>query len=161
MTEELNGANRDLQAKRELLLAGYLLRVIIPIVAATAYGIYNFIVLGFSSKHYLFTYVLVLGGAAAVTGVTKYYSIICSNLAHRTVSWKNLLALLGLIAYLFQLYIIGFLGLFAIYRGVVIAFSFWSIVGGIFWLAIGYYSLNQFYLMTEIVRRYDEALPRK
>jgi hypothetical protein len=61
--------------------------------------------------------------------------------------------------YFFSIYIIGFLGFYAIYKGVVVSFSVWSILAGIFWIAIGYRGINQFYLMTEIVRRHGEAHP--
>jgi uncharacterized membrane protein len=71
-------------------------------------------------------------------------------------SWKNLLVLLGFLPYLYALYIMGVLGLYTIYEGIIGVFSFWSMIGGVLWVFIGFHLIYRFYLMTEIVRRHDE-----
>jgi adenylate cyclase len=48
------------------------------------------------------------------------------------------------------------LGLYTIYEGVVGKFSFWSMIGGVFWVFLGFHLIYRFYLMTEIVRQHDE-----
>jgi hypothetical protein len=73
-------------------------------------------------------------------------------------SWPDYLdlVLLGFLPYFYSLYIIGVLGLYTIFEGVVGVFSFWSMIGGIFWLFVGFHLIYRFYLMTEIVRQHDE-----
>jgi hypothetical protein len=142
--EELKGPKGDRLAAR----------VAAPMIAAIIYGLYNFAVLGVIQDHYLYTYVPALGGVAGMVGLLTYYLLVVSSSLSKR-SWKNLLLLLGLLPYLFLIYVIVFFGLYAIYRGVLVSFSIWAILGGLFWIAIGYHGINQFYLMTEIVRRHD------
>src|SRR6266436_4132242 len=74
----------------------------------------------------------------------------------REKSRKNLLALLGFLPYFYSLYIMGVLGLYTIYEGIIGKFSFWSMIGGLFWVFLGFHLIYRFYLMTEIVRQHDE-----
>ncbi len=142
--EELKGRKGDMLAAR----------VAVPIFAAIIYGLYNFVLLGTSQDHYLYTFVPTLGGVAGMVGLLTYYLLVVSSSLSKR-SWKNLLLLLGLLPYLFLTYVIVFFGLYAIYRGVLVSFSIWTILGGLFWIAIVYRGINQFYLMTEIVKRHD------
>ncbi len=142
--EQLKGKKGDMLAAR----------VSVPILGAIIYGLYNFTVLGVAQDHYLYTYASTVGGMAGLGGLLTYYLLVVSpSLSKR--SWKNLLLLLGFLPYLFLIYVIVFFGLYAIYRGVLVSFSIWTILGGLFWIAIGYRGINQFYLMTEIVKRHD------
>jgi hypothetical protein len=50
----------------------------------------------------------------------------------------------------------GVLGLFTIFEGVIGEFSFWSMIGGIFWVLVGFHLIYRFYLVTEIVKQHDE-----
>jgi hypothetical protein len=110
--EELKGRKGD------MLVA----RVILPMLVAIVYGLYEFIAWGASSEFYLYTYVPVFGGIAAVVGLMAYYFCVLSpNFAK--ISWKNLLLLLGFLPYGFLTYVIVFFGLYAIYRGVFASFS--------------------------------------
>jgi hypothetical protein len=143
----------ELQGRKGNMLAA---RVITPFIAAMVYGAYQFSALGTSPEHYLYTYVSLLGGLAACAGLFIYYVMVAAE-GWGKKSWKNLLVLLGFVPYFFFLYIIGFLGLYSIYRGIVDGLSIWSILAGIFWILIGYRGISQFYLMTEIVRLHDEA----
>jgi len=43
-----------------------------------------------------------------------------------------------------------------IIEGVIGAFSFWSMIGGLFWVFVGFHLIYRFYLLTEIVRQHDE-----
>ena len=128
-------------------------RIEVPILAAMIFGIVEFIRLGWSLDHYFYTYAPVLGGVAASAGLFTYFFLVS---VRRKRSWKNLLALLGFLPYFYSLYIIGVLGLYTIFEGVVGAFSFWSMIGGLFWVFVGFHLMYRFYLMTEIVRRHDE-----
>jgi hypothetical protein len=69
------------------------------------------------------------------------------------------LLLLGFLPYLFLTYVIVYFGLYAIYRGVIVSFSVWTILAGTFWVAFGYRGIDQFYLMTEIVKQHSKIHP--
>ncbi len=135
-------------AKGDILAA----RVITPIIAVMIYGAYKFISLGSSWDHYLYTYIPLSGGIASIIGFFTYLTLITYG---RKISWMNLLMLLGFIPYFFSLYVIGFLGLYMIYTGIVPVLSIWSIIMGLFWIAVGYQIINLFYLIMEIIQRHD------
>jgi hypothetical protein len=128
-------------------------RIEAPILAVMIYGIVEFIRLGWSLDHYFYTYAPVLGGVAASVGLFTYFFIVS---VRRKRSWKNLLVLLGFLPYFYSLYIMGVLGLYTIFEGIVGVFSFWSMIGGVFWVFVGFHLIYRFYLMTEIVRQHDE-----
>ena len=140
---ELKGTKGDIRAGR----------IEVPILVVMIYGIVEFIRLGWSQDYYLFTYAPVLGGVAASAGLFTYFFVVCEE---RKKSRKNLLILLGLLPYLYSLYIMGVLGLYTIYEGVIGKFSFWSMIGGVFWVFVGFHLIYRFYLMTEIVRQHDQ-----
>ena len=140
---ELRGTKGDILAAR----------IEVPILAAMIYGIVELTRLGWSIVHYFFTYAPILGGLAASVGLFTYVFIV--SVRHKR-SWKNLLVLLGFLPYLYSLYIIGVLGLYTIFEGLVGVFSFWSMIGGIFWVFVGFHLIYRFYLLTEIVRQHDE-----
>jgi hypothetical protein len=136
-------------AKGQILAA----EVVTPIIAAMIYGTYKFISLGISWDHFLYTYTPLLGGLVAIAGFFIYLNLVSKR---RTIRWKNLLGLLGFLPYFFSLCVMSFLGVYAIYRGVIPTLSIWSIIAGLFWIAVGYRMLNRFYLITEIVRRHAD-----
>jgi hypothetical protein len=140
---ELEGAKGDIVAAR----------IEVPILFGMIYGIVEFVRLGWSQDHYLYTYAPVLGGVAASVGLFTYFFIVS---VERKRSWKTLLFLLGLLPYFYALYLVGVLGLYTIFEGVIGKFSFWSMIGSIFWLFVGFHLIYRFHLMTEIVRRHDE-----
>jgi ABC-type spermidine/putrescine transport system permease subunit II len=109
--------------------------------------------LGWSQDHYLYTYAPVLGGVAASVGLFTYFFLVS---VRRRRSWKTLLFLLALLPYFYSLYIMGVLGLYTIFEGVIGKFSFWSMISGLFWIFVGFHLIYRFYLMTEIVRQHDE-----
>jgi len=140
---ELKGTKGD-------ILAG---RIEVPILVVMIYGVVEFIRLGRSQDYYLFTYAPVLGGVAASVGLFTYFFVVCEE---RKKSRKNLLIMLALLPYLYSLYIMGVLGLYTIYEGVIGKFSFWSMIGGVFWVFVGFHLIYRFHLMTEIVRQHDQ-----
>ena len=128
-------------------------RIEVPILVVMIYGVFEFTRLGRSQDYYLYTYAPVLGGVAASVGLFTYYFLVS---VERKKSRKNLLVLLGFLPYFYSLYIMGVLGLYTIYEGIVGKFSLWSMIGGVFWVFVGFHLTYRFYLMTEIVRRHDE-----
>jgi len=128
-------------------------RIEVPILVVMIYGTVEFVRLGGSQEYYLYTYAPVLGGFAASVGLFTYYFLVSVKRKKRR---KHLLVLLGLLPYLYSLYIMGVLGLYTIYEGIIGKFSFWSMMGGVFWVFLGFHLIYRFYLMTEIVRRHDE-----
>jgi Ca2+/Na+ antiporter len=140
---ELEGTKGDIVAAR----------IEVPILAAMTYGIVEFIRLGWSQDHYLYTYGPVLGGVSASIGLFTYFFFIS---AERKRSRKSLMVLFGCLPYFYSLYIMGVLGLYTIFEGVIGTFSIWSMIVGIFWVFVGFHLIYRFYLMTEIVRQHDE-----
>ena len=140
---ELKGTKGDIIAAR----------IEVPILVVMIYGIVEFIRLGWSQDYYLYTYAPVLGGVAASVGLFTYFFLVS---VERKKGRKNLLVLLGFLPYFYSLYIMGILGLYTICEGIVGKFSFWSMIGGVFWVFLGFHLIYRFYLMTEIVRHHDE-----
>jgi hypothetical protein len=128
-------------------------RIEVPILAAMIYGGVEFIRLGWSQDHYLYTYAPVLGGIAASAGLFTYFFVLS---VERKNSRKNLLFLLGLLPNFYALYIMGVLGLYTILEGVTGSDTVWSMIGGIIWVFVGFHLMYRFYLVTDIVRRHDE-----
>jgi hypothetical protein len=140
---ELKGAKGDIVAAR----------IEVPVLVVMIYGVLEFIRLGWSQDHYLYTYAPVLGGVAASVGLFTYFFLVS---VRRKRSWKTLLFLLALLPYFYSLYIMGVLGLYTIFEGVIGKFSLWSMISGLFWIFVGFHLIYRFYLMTEIVRQHDE-----
>jgi hypothetical protein len=140
---ELRGTKGDIVAAR----------IEVPILAAMIYGMVEFTRLGWSQDHYLYTYAPVLGGVAASVGLFTYFFLVS---VRRKRSWRTLLVLLGILPYLYSLYIMGILGLYTIYEGVIGKFSFWSMIGGVLWVFVGFHLIYRFHLMTEIVRQHEK-----
>jgi hypothetical protein len=140
---ELKGTKGDIVAAR----------IEVPVLVVMIYGVVEFIRLGWSHDHYLYTYAPVLGGVAASVGLFTYFFLVS---VRRKRSWKTLLLLLALLPYVYSLYIMGVLGLYTIFEGVIGKFSFWSMLSGLFWIFVGFHLIYRFYLMTEIVRQHDE-----
>ena len=140
---ELKGTKGDILAAR----------IEVPILVAMIYGIVEFVRLGWSRDFYLYTYGPVLGGVAATIGLFAYLSVVSEE---RKKSRKDLLVLLGFLPYSFAVYVMGVLGLYNIFEGLIGEFSLWSMIGGIFWVFLGFHLIYRFYRMTEIVRKHDQ-----
>jgi len=136
-------------AKGHILAA----RIEVPILVAMIYGVFEFTRLGRSQEYFVYTYAPVVGGIAASAGLFTYFFVLS---AERKKSRKTLLMLLGLLPYLYSLYIMGVLGLYTIFEGVIGSDSVWSMIGGVVWVFVGFHLFYRFYLVTDIVRRHDE-----
>ena len=123
-------------AKGDIITA----RIEVPILVVMIYGIVEFIRLGWSQDYYLYTYAPVLGGVAASAGLFTYFFLVS---VERKNSRKNLLVLLGCLPYFYSLYIIGFLGLYTIGEGVIGKLPFWSMIGGVVWVFLGFHLIYQ------------------
>src|ERR1700756_457063 len=128
---ELKGAKGDIVAAR----------IEVPVLVVMIYGVVEFIRLGWSQDHYLYTYAPVLGGVAASVGLFTYFFLVS---VRRRRSWKNLLFLLALLPYFYSLYIMGVLGLYTIFEGVIGKFSFWLMISGLFWIFLGFHLIYRF-----------------
>src|SRR6516225_10517685 len=103
---ELRGTKGDIVAAR----------IEVPILLVMTYGIVEFFRLGWSLDHYFFTYAPVLGGVAASVGRFTYFFLVS---VRRKRSWRTPLVLLAFLPYIYSLYIIGVLGLYTIFEGVI------------------------------------------
>jgi hypothetical protein len=128
---ELQGTKGDIIAAK----------IEVPILVVMIYGIVEFFRLGWSRDYCFYTYAPVLGGIAASAGLFTYVFLVS---VERKRSWKNLLVLLGFVPYLYSLYIMGFLGLHTIYEGVIGKFSTLLMIGGIFWVFVGFHLIDRF-----------------
>ena len=140
---ELKGAKGDIMAAK----------IEVAILAAMTYGIVELVRLGWSLDHYLYTYATVSGGVSASAGLFTYFFLIPAKPSR---SRKNLMLLSGFLPYFYSLYIVGVLGLYTIFEGMMGTFSLLSMVGGVFWVFVGFHLFYRFYLVTEIVRQHDE-----
>jgi hypothetical protein len=143
VASELRGTKGDIVAAR----------IEVPILLVMIYGIVEFFRFGWSLDYYFYTYAPVLGGVAASVGLFTYFFLVS---VRRKRSRKTLLLLLGFLPYLYSLYIIGVLGLYTIFEGVIGVFSLWTMIAAFFWIFVGFHLIYRFYLLTEIVRQHDE-----
>lgn len=139
---ELQGAKGDIMAAK----------IEVPILAVMIYGLVEFTRFGWSQDYYLYTYAAVSGGVAASAGLFTYLFLLSSKRGRR----KNLMFLLALLPYLYSLYVIGVLGFYTIFEGIIGKLSLWSMIGGVIWIFVGFHLSYRFYLLTEIVRQHDE-----
>lgn len=128
-------------------------RIEVPILVAMIYGMVEFIRLGWAPNHFLYTYATVLGGVAASAGLFTYFFLIS---AERNRRRKNLLVLFGFFPYLYSLYILGVLGFYTIFEGLISQLSLLSMIGGVFWVFVGFHLGYRFHLVTEMVKQHDE-----
>ena len=140
---ELKGTKGDIMAAK----------IEVPILAAMIFGIIEFVRLGWSQDHYLYTYGVVLGGIAASVGLFTYFFVLS---AERNKSRKTLLSILGVLPYLYALYILVVLGLYTIFEGMIGEFSLLSMIGGVIWIFVGFHLIYRFYLVTKIVKQHEE-----
>jgi hypothetical protein len=140
---ELKGTRGDILAAK----------IEVSIVLAMISGVIEFVRLGWSQDHYLYTYAPVLGGVSASIGLFTYFFVVTGKRRSRR---KNLLVLLSLLPYGFALYIIGVLGLYTIGLGIIGKSPFWSMIGAVFWVFVGFHLIYRFHLITRIVRQHDD-----
>src|SRR5579859_6909086 len=110
---ELKGAKGDIMAAK----------IEVPVLAVMIYGVVELVRLGWSQDHYLYTYAPVLGGVAASIGLFTYCFLIS---AERGRGRKNVLLMLGCLPYSYGSYVIGVLGLYTIFEGMIGKFSLLS-----------------------------------
>lgn len=92
--------------------------------------------------------ILVVGGIVSAICIFSYMRSIEAGPGK---SWgKALSGFGGLIPYAYSLYVIGYVGIWSLVQLVIVAFSWWELVAGIFGVLIGYRILKTFYDLTEL-----------
>lgn len=118
------------------------------LLLALFYGIYKFFDLGVDLSHYLFTYVLLFGSVVSLISIPLTVRLI--HVPVRQSFFDMICALSNYIPYLFSLYLMGFLGLYPLY-GLWTEFHISNFLFGVLWLAVGYRTLYQLWLLTEVL----------
>ncbi len=98
------------------------------------YGLYEFCVLGFSTQHYLLTYVPVFGAVAAFLGAGLY----TIEFGTPGMGPEIIAELGGVAAYAFSIYVLGFLGLHSLWLLIAAGFSIWRLLFGAVSILVGY-----------------------
>jgi hypothetical protein len=123
----------------------------LPALAVTfLYGTVN-VVAGTDTSRWVDAYIPALGSALSLAGIFAY----TMAMPFGRSLLGMLLALAGFVPYLFALFIIA-LGVGRLY-GLLSGFSVGGLVGGIFWLGVGYWLLYWFWVYTEAVAAVDKA----
>jgi hypothetical protein len=107
--------------------------IIVPSIFATAYGAYLLFVEGSQDWEGL---VLTLGGIISVLSIHPYTNVIKSE-ARR--SWSSSLAAVSvMVPYALSLFLMGYLGVFGVWRAIANNEGAWSLFAAAFWLLVGW-----------------------
>jgi small-conductance mechanosensitive channel len=116
-----------------------------PAMLAALYGAYRLFV---GNENVVVSIILVCGGLLTLLVIGPYVSVISSE-GRR--SWTGALAALGgLIPYLLSLFLMGYLGLYALWETVTRSFSIWVLLAALFWFLIGW---RQLYVLGKLQRK--------
>jgi len=124
-------------------------KVFLPILVVFLFAGYHLILDGtpISLK------IIILFGASILSVVTirAYRSL---SRQPQMASWRRAaITFAGLLPYAFALYVIVVLGVLPIFQLWSAGFSIWTLLGGCFWLLIGWRILFTFWLITERVNK--------
>lgn len=122
-------------------------RIVTPAFAGIGYGLYAFTKYGAELAEGLRTYVAVVGGLAAVIGAIAAFGL---------GRFSGLFALGGFAAWLYAIYMFGFLGLYGGYLGISDGFKGLSVAGSVVWIILGWHMLNK---LTAAVDRRSRIRP--
>ena len=115
----------------------------VPALMALFYGAYQFYHLGFEKVDAIDTYVPFFGSIVSIACVFMYVN------AGRQRSISNMLmAMSGIIPYLFSLYMMGYLGIYTLWE-LFSGFTVGGLLIGLFWIINGYRMLYTFWVITE------------
>jgi hypothetical protein len=127
-------------------------RIVPALLFVFAYGIINLVMMGTASAHYWLTYVPLVGAVVSILSCFLYPMAMFYGR-----SWlAGSMAIVGFIPYVFALFVMGVLGGGRLY-GLLSGFSVGGLLGGLFWLAVGYAILYNFWIFTEAVSSADKA----
>lgn len=119
--------------------------VAVPATLAAGYGAFRLITGGDNT---VVNVILVSGGLLTLLVIGPYASVISSE---ERRSWSGALtALGGFIPYLLSLFLMGYLGIYALWETVTKSLSIWSVLGALFWLLVGW---RQLYVLGKLQRK--------
>ena len=107
--------------------------VVVPAILAVAYASFRLITWHESS---VVSLILLGGGLLSIVIVGPYATLIASE---ERRNWTGaFIALSSLIPYLLSLFLMGYLGLFGLWKAATVSRSFWSVLAALFWLLVGW-----------------------
>jgi hypothetical protein len=130
-------------------------RIVPFLLVVLIYSVVGLFTMGAGRGHYWQTYIPLVGAVASILSCVLYPMAMFYGRSWLAAS----MAITGFIPYMFALFVMGILGGARLY-GLFSEFSVTGLVGGLFWLAVGYGILYNFWIFTEVVKRADEARKR-
>jgi hypothetical protein len=130
-------------------------RIAPALLLVFVYGVINLVRLGTASWHYWQTYVPLVGAVASILSCFLYPSAMFYGRSWLAAS----MAITGFIPYVFGLFVMVVVGGGRLY-GLLSGFSVIGLLGGLFWLVVGYAILYNFWVFTEVVSSADKARTR-
>lgn len=132
-----------------------IIRIAPLLLLVFVYGVVNLVTMGTATGHYWQTYVPLGGAIASILSCLLYPIAMFYGR-----SWLGAsMAITGFIPYVFALFVMGVIGGGRLY-GLLSGFSVMGLVGGLFWLLVGYAILYNFWVFTEVVASADKARTR-
>lgn len=131
------------------------LRIVPFLLLVFLYGVVNLVTMGTAAGHYWQTYIPLIGAIASVLSCSLYPMAMFYRRSWLAAS----MAIAGFIPYVFAVFVMVVIGGGRLY-GLLSGFSVMGLVGGLFWLGVGYATLYNFWVFTEVVKRADEARTR-
>ncbi len=127
-------------------------RIAPALILVFVYGVVNLVSMGSAPRHYWHTYVPLAGAVASLLSCLFYPMAMFYGR-----SWlAGSMAIAGFIPYLFALFVMVVVGGGRLY-GLLSGFSVIGLLAGLFWLAVGYAILYNFWVFTEVVSSADKA----
>ncbi len=132
-----------------------ILRIAPALLLVFVYGVVNLVSMGRAPRHYWHTYVPLVGAVASILSCVFYPMAMFHGRSWLAAS----MAITGFIPYLFGLFVMVVFGGSRLY-GLLSGFSLIGLLGGLFWLVVGYAILYNFWVFTEAVASGDKARTR-
>ncbi|KRT68715.1 MAG: hypothetical protein XU15_C0017G0014 [candidate division NC10 bacterium CSP1-5] len=130
-------------------------RIAPALLLVFGYGIVNLVSLGTAPRHYWQTYVPLVGAGASLLSCIFYPMAMFYGRSWLSAS----MAITGFIPYVFALFVMVVFGGIRLY-GLLSGFSIFGLLGGLFWLIVGYAILYNFWVFTEVVASAAKARTR-
>lgn len=130
-------------------------RIAPALLLVFVYGVVNLIGMGSATSHYWHTYVPLVGAVASILSCVLYPMAMFYRRSWLAAS----MSITGFIPYLFALFVMVVVGGGRLY-GLLSGFSVIGLLGGLFWLVVGYAILYNFWVFTEAVASADKARTR-
>jgi hypothetical protein len=134
------------------VFGGIIFRIVPALLLVLVYGVINLVSMGSASVHYWHTYVPLVGAVASLLSCLFYPLAMFYGRSWLAAS----VAITGFIPYLFALFVMVVPGGGRLY-GLLSKLSVLGLLGGLFWLVVGYAILYNFWVLTEAVSSADKA----